>query len=437
MHSLKIRRFSYILLFFLLTLPSVAVGSDKSSPILVGDTLLPDTLPHAVPLVEIVTVTPITEAKADTLTPQIVARLEALTNDALLRRSQLGLYVYDLTADKPLFGKGEEQLLRPASTQKLVTAITALDLLGVDYCYRTAMYIKGEVCDSVLQGDLYLRGCMDPLLCAEDLKTFADSLLCRGIRSVQGRVVFDRSFKDADLRGWGWCWDDDVIPLTPLLYGGKPGLEERFMAALRAAGIQVPQIADYGTLPAEAQKVTECTHTIDQILLPMMKDSDNLYAESLFYHIAARSGQPLPGRKQGAAAVGALLERLGVRVGAYRVADGSGLSFYNYTTARTLVALLRHAYKEEAVYRHLEPSLPLAGEDGTLKRRMKNTSAAANVSAKTGTVMGVSALAGYCTAANGHRLCFAILNQGVLKSSDGRQFQDRVCEALSAPFGLK
>ena len=49
---------------------------------------------------------------------------------------------------------------------------------------------------------------------------------------------------------------------------------------------------------------------------------------------------------------------------------------------------------------------------------------------KTGTVTGVSALAGYCTAKNGHRLCFSIINQGIRNSREGRNFQDQVCAIL-------
>jgi D-alanyl-D-alanine carboxypeptidase/D-alanyl-D-alanine-endopeptidase (penicillin-binding protein 4) len=64
---------------------------------------------------------------------------------------------------------------------------------------------------------------------------------------------------------------------------------------------------------------------------------------------------------------------------------------------------------------------------------MKGTFAEENVKAKTGTVTGVSALAGYCTAANGNQLCFSIINQGIMKSDPGRNFQDKVCNALCAP----
>jgi D-alanyl-D-alanine carboxypeptidase/D-alanyl-D-alanine-endopeptidase (penicillin-binding protein 4) len=55
------------------------------------------------------------------------------------------------------------------------------------------------------------------------------------------------------------------------------------------------------------------------------------------------------------------------------------------------------------------------------------------IHAKTGTVTGVTTLAGYCSSANGHMLAFSIMNQGVLKIADGRDFQDRLCAVMSDP----
>ena len=75
-------------------------------------------------------------------------------------------------------------------------------------------------------------------------------------------------------------------------------------------------------------------------------------------------------------------------------------------------------------------SLPIAGVDGTLEKRMCRTAADGNVRAKTGTVSGISSLAGYCTAANGHMLAFAVINQGVMRNQRGRDFQDRLCVVL-------
>ena len=167
------------------------------------------------------------------------------------------------------------------------------------------------------------------------------------------------------------------------------------------------------------------------VLLPMMKKSDNLAAESMFYQIAAHGGKPYAGRREAVKAIEALVKKMGLNPAHYQFADGSGLSLYNYVTPELLVRLLAFAYNDEALRRHLLPALPIAGDDGTLARRLRGTKAQGNVRAKTGTVEGVSTLAGYCTAKDGHILCFAIMNQGIRRTSTGRNFQDRVCRALT------
>ena len=81
-------------------------------------------------------------------TDSIQARLDSLMKDPLLERTQLGLLVYDLTADSTIYSYGAKQTLRPASTMKLLTAVTALDQLGGDYQYRTSLHYTGEVKDA-------------------------------------------------------------------------------------------------------------------------------------------------------------------------------------------------------------------------------------------------------------------------------------------------
>ncbi|MBR7086139.1 MAG: D-alanyl-D-alanine carboxypeptidase/D-alanyl-D-alanine-endopeptidase, partial [Prevotella sp.] len=173
-------------------------------------------------------------------------------------------------------------------------------------------------------------------------------------------------------------------------------------------------------------------HSFDQILSRMMKQSDNLYAEAVFYHAALATSRPAT-QKNARAAVRQLIQKLGYDASQYTVADGSGLSLYNYLSPELLTAFLRYAWRNERIFLHLEPSLPVAGVDGTLKDRMKKSAAYRNVRAKTGTVTGISSLAGYATAPNGHRLAFAIINQGVLKGKEGRDFQDAVCTLLCNP----
>lgn len=361
----------------------------------------------------------------------ISVRLQRLLDNDIFQRTQVGLYVYDLTADTLVFAYHERQCMRPASNEKVVTAITALHTLGTNYEYRTRFYTEGTVSDSVLHGHLWVRAGYDPLLDADDLRAVTDSLRSRGIRGIEGEVRTDLSFKDDKRLGWGWCWDDKEVPLTPLLLDNRDRFAEGMRQALRRSGIGWAGTVSEGRVPESARPLCTRTHHIDQVLLPMMKHSDNSMAESMFYQIAAHESAQPATRRRAAQAVDRLIAKVGLDPQHYQIADGSGLSLYNYLTPELLGRLLRFAYRDEGIYRHLRPALPIAGEDGTLRKRMRGTSAQGNVVAKTGTVEGVSTLAGYCTAASGNVLCFSIMNQGVRHTSTGRNFQDRVCRVLT------
>ena len=103
------------------------------------------------------------------------------------------------------------------------------------------------------------------------------------------------------------------------------------------------------------------------------------------------------------------------------------------TTDELEVMMLRYAFRNDNIKQHLIHSLPIAGVDGTLKKRMKSGSVHGNVKAKTGTLTGIISLAGYCTAANGHELCFSIINNGIMHGSNARHFADKVCNLLCQP----
>ncbi len=360
-------------------------------------------------------------------------RLTQLLDNDIFERTQVGIYVYDLTADSLVFAHNEQQCMRPASNEKLLTAITALNDLGVDYKLRTRLYADPlpTDTDSVYTGHIYIRAGYDPLLDADDLHAFAQTLKQRGIRHLSSPVRLDLSMKDTKRMGWGWCWDDDEVPTTPLLYRNADIFVENLRRTFRADSISWDGTVEERTIPHDAQLLCTRTHTIDQVLLPMMKKSNNSMAESLFYQLAAYGGQPHAGRKQAVSHYNALISRLGLTPSHYQIADGSGLSLYNYVTPELLGCALRYAYAHPDIYRHLLPSLPIAGQDGTLRKRLRGTTAQGNVKAKTGTVEGVSTLSGYCTTSQGNLLCFSIMNQGIRYTSTGRNFQDRVCKALT------
>ena len=360
-------------------------------------------------------------------------RLDSLMQSSLLETSMVGIIVYDLTADSILYKVNERQAMRPASTMKLVTAITALDRLGGSYQFRTQLYYTGTIENHTLNGDLYCVGGFDPAFNNDDMRAFVESIQRMGVDTIRGRIVADKSMKDADLLGEGWCWDDDNPKLSPLSYGRDIEFLERFVHELIDCDVVLDVRMTESRLPDDAYPICTRFHTMDQILQRMMKKSDNFYAEAMFYQLGAATGHRPSTAKHSAQVVKQLIQKVGNGKNPYRVADGSGLSLYNYVTPELEMRLLRYAYRNSNIYQHLLPSLPIAGVDGTLNTRMKGTFAEENVKAKTGTVTGISALAGYCTSANGHLLCFSIINQGIMKSDSGRNFQNKVCNALCAP----
>lgn len=360
-------------------------------------------------------------------------QLRRICNDTLAGTAQLGVVVCDAETGLTLFSHNPNHRLRPASCQKLVTAIAALSELGADYPVCTDLYITGEVgADSVLRGDVYVVGRMDPLLSQGDVYRMALALRRSGITAIEGGLYADISHCDSTSLGWGWCWDDPWGPLRALTVDGKDRFESELVADLDMAGICMayPDV-QHRTLPADAFLVERVQHTVSQILPRMMKNSHNIFAESLFYQLAARTATPWAGRREASSYIIRLItEQTTVPARDYVVADGSGLSLYNYTTPDLLVQLLQYAWHTPRIRAALLPVLPVAGVDGTLEKRMCGTEAEGRILAKTGTVEGVSTLAGYAFRPDGRTLAFSIMCQGVRSSKEGKAFQDAVCRVL-------
>lgn len=359
--------------------------------------------------------------------------LDHLLEHDMFKTSQVGIMVYDLDADSTIYAHGERQLMRPASTMKVLTAIAAIDKLGGSYRFQTELCYTGKVDNNTLHGNVYCVGGFDPRFNIDDMRAFVEGIRKMGVDTIRGNIYADKTMKDADTLGSGWCWDDDNPVLSPLLISRKNVFVERFVRELQEAGIVLDGKTGEARRPEDAFCIVSRFHSIDQILMKMLKESDNLYAESMFYQLGAAAGHQPSTAKNSAAVIGRLIRKVGLDPRRYNIADGSGLSLYNYVSAELEVRFLRYAFQNNNIYLHLHPALPTAGEDGTLRSRQRGTFTQGNVYAKTGTLKGISSLAGYCTAANGHRLAFAIINQGVMNRANGRAFQDRVCTVLCQP----
>ena len=218
-------------------------------------------------------------------------RLDSLLEDPLFETSQVGLMVYDLTADSTLYTYNHRQMLRPASCMKLVTSIAALDALGPNYEYQTALYYTGEIQGRTLVGNIYCVGGFDPMLTQEDVVTLAASIRQLGVDSIRGLIVADRSMKESLDYGEGWCWDDENPLLTPLSIGRNDNFTSTLAEEIARLGINLEKVElMQGRKPAQAKMIDACCHSIKQVLQRMMKDSDNHYAESMFYQTAASTG---------------------------------------------------------------------------------------------------------------------------------------------------
>jgi len=114
------------------------------------------------------------------------------------------------------------------------------------------------------------------------------------------------------------------------------------------------------------------------------------------------------------------------------ISDGSGQSRYDLVTPQQLTQVLYAVYKNPKLQQDFIDALPIAGIDGTMRYRMGNFKPLiGKIQAKTGSMKGISTLAGYETTASGHKVIFAIMvNNIVGKLPAARAMEDKMCVAM-------
>jgi D-alanyl-D-alanine carboxypeptidase/D-alanyl-D-alanine-endopeptidase (penicillin-binding protein 4) len=226
----------------------------------------------------------------------------------------------------------------------------------------------------------------------------------------------------------GEAWTGDVAAPEPALFATT-----LFADALTRYGVIVG-----GTVMASRSPLPDSLRPLASVHGPAVaeqikivnKESQNLHAETLLRRLGlhvfkdASVESSLRAREL-------FLKRLGVRAEGTAMSDGSGLSRSDLVTARAEVDLLA-AMSRHPLAKIFKDSLPIAGVDGSLRRRMSGTETVGRVFAKTGSIRHVNALAGYVDARSGRHLVFSIIvNHHTRPSKEATDGMDAICTLLA------
>jgi D-alanyl-D-alanine carboxypeptidase/D-alanyl-D-alanine-endopeptidase (penicillin-binding protein 4) len=373
------------------------------------------------------------------------------------------LAVYE--GERPVLLRRLDESLTPASTQKILIATAALAALGPDFRYETKVVSDAAPRDGAV-GTLWIVGAGDPTLASPEyvqwladrprfqfhqatpLTALVDGLKAAGITTVTGGMVGDDSRYDRIriVPSWkaNYVIDNEAGPLGALMVNGgftvfDPPPEKRaddpaahaaseLTRLATAAGIAVAGPARSGAVPPEGTVTVATVRSapLSEIVAGMLRESDNTAAELLVKELGVvkRHEGSTPA---GTGAVTDVLTDVKLPTAGLRLGDGSGLEVTNQASCALLAAVLR--IPDGSGGPRLSPLLAVAGRSGTLSLRLAGTPLEGKLRAKTGSLNGVSGLAGYL---DGRRaLSFAFLANGPLSESTGRLLQDRLVALLA------
>jgi len=343
------------------------------------------------------------------------------------------VYVYDLTADKPIYGFQEKEPMPTASCMKLLTGIAAQHLLTQRFTFNTEMYADGRLKDGTFYGTIALKDGLDPQLSAPDLLEFAKRLRKQGVKVIKGRLLADLLLPNAIQAEEHWFpWDLEKSRHGLFFQGGDYVLRQ-IKRQFRAAGIAVPDsCVQLGRVSKGMKRVFRYKRPLRLIVERMWKNSSNTQSIGLLCAIGNRYN---PQEHPAQAGVAYLRKFMADEIHAdstFTIHDGCGLCTHNRLSPEHLVALLRYGYRHEPIYRWLNRLLPLSGVDGTLRYELTHASTRGKVRAKTGTLShpyGISTLSGFCPGKNGHMLAFSIMNSE-MSVLDAHVIQRKLCQTF-------
>ncbi|MDR1680116.1 MAG: D-alanyl-D-alanine carboxypeptidase/D-alanyl-D-alanine-endopeptidase [Prevotellaceae bacterium] len=140
--------------------------------------------------------------------------VNSLINAPGLKRANISLLVKDIETGEEIAQYRADKNTVPASTTKLVTTATALEILGKEFRFETRLQYNGEIIDSTLYGNLYIKGSGDPTLGSAFtgnslfLPQWVQAVKNLGIKCIEGAVIGDASLFDSEGVSPKWSWED-------------------------------------------------------------------------------------------------------------------------------------------------------------------------------------------------------------------------------------
>jgi D-alanyl-D-alanine carboxypeptidase/D-alanyl-D-alanine-endopeptidase (penicillin-binding protein 4) len=411
----------------------------------------------------LVTAGPVLAAAGDGALPAkatLTARLAGAMSDPALGKSVAGV-VLDAKTGETLFDGRSSTPIMPASTTKVVTAVSVLSTVGPDARLATTV-VRGTD-----PGSIVLVGGGDPLLAgpaaaevAEDFSyprpaslaqlAYRTAKALKAAKTLSVDLSYDASLFSGPATGPGWkpnyVPEGTVAPVAALTMdeGRSPAgarypdppqaTADAFAALLKKNGIKVGTDVTAAKAAAASPELARVeSPPLYALVERMLTHSDNDLAEALARQAAIKAG--LPHTFEGeSTAVHQVLTTLKANDGVV-VNDGSGLSTRNRITPTALARLLAIAVSPEHPNLHsLISGLPVAGFTGTLNHRFGKAASQAGrglVRAKTGTLSGVNTLAGIAYMADGRLVSFAFMADDVADPQGAMAALDKMAAIVS------
>jgi serine-type D-Ala-D-Ala carboxypeptidase/endopeptidase (penicillin-binding protein 4) len=173
----------------------------------------------------------------------LAKKIDEIIETSEFASARWGVFVISLKDGRVSAARDAQKLFNPASTQKILTSVVALDALGADFRWQTKIFSVKEIENGILDGDLILYGHGAPDFSDASLDNLVNQLAAKNLKTIKGNVIGDDSFFKGDNLGDGWTWNDiqwyygaeasalsiNLNQATVTLTGGKPNASTEFV----------------------------------------------------------------------------------------------------------------------------------------------------------------------------------------------------------------